>query len=152
MQGWLVHGRSRCSPLKEGNSLRGPSNSPDACFGVTYRVRPTSRRRNTIIHAGGNIAVICSSLFSFLTCRFRLNLVLYEDTPSNLLVWKEKQMESRWTRLIPLLIFFDVFSFLSEARLYLCYNGNRKENTSILFDTVIYLWVCDRASYHPPHS
>lgn len=51
-------------------------------------------------------------------------------------------MESRRTRLIPLLIPFDVFSFLSEARLYLCYKGYRKENTSILFDTVVYLWVC----------
>lgn len=59
----------------------------------------------------------------------------------NLLVWKEKQMESRRTRLIPLLIPFDMFSFLSEARLYLCHKGNRKENTSILFDTVMYLWV-----------
>jgi hypothetical protein len=69
-------------------------------------------------------------------------LVLYEDTPSNLLVWKEKQMESRRTLLIPLLIPFDVFSLLSEARLYLCYKGYRKENTSILFDSVVYLWVC----------
>ena len=35
-----------------------------------------------------------------------------------------------------------MFIFLNEARLYLFYNGNRKENTSILFDIVIYLWAC----------
>ena len=41
--GWCVHGRSRCSLLKVGNNLWGLSNSCDAHFGTTCKVRPTHR-------------------------------------------------------------------------------------------------------------
>ena len=40
--------------------LQGPSNSCDTHFAITYRVRPTQRWSNTIIHAGGIIEVISS--------------------------------------------------------------------------------------------
>ena len=38
---------ARCSLLKEGSNLRGLSNSLNACFGITYRLRPT---RNETTH------------------------------------------------------------------------------------------------------
>ena len=53
-----VRARSRCSPLKGVNGLRGPPNSCDVCLWNTFRFRPTSRWVNTIIHTGGNIGII----------------------------------------------------------------------------------------------
>ena len=53
----LFHSHSRCLPLKGGNSLRWPSNSRNAHFGVTYRFRPTWKWSKTINHA----SVTCGS-------------------------------------------------------------------------------------------
>jgi hypothetical protein len=64
--GQLVHALSRCSPLKEGRGLWEHTNFRDAHFGITYRLRPTRRWRNTIIHAGGNVKVIF--FLSFFLC------------------------------------------------------------------------------------
>ena len=48
---WLVYAYSRCLPLRRDNTLREPSNSRDTCFKITYyRLRPTQRWSNTIIH------------------------------------------------------------------------------------------------------
>ena len=46
--GRRVHSCSRCSPLKVGPNLWGLSNSYDARFGTTCRVRLTRRRSSTI--------------------------------------------------------------------------------------------------------
>ena len=64
--GWLVHACSRCSPSKGGNSLHSPRN---ARFGILFRLKPTRKWSNTIIHIGGNISLVFLSflLFSFLT-------------------------------------------------------------------------------------
>ena len=56
----------RCVPTSVRPSMLvfwGPSNSQDAWFDFTYRVRPTRRWSNTIIHTGGNIGVIFLSCF-----------------------------------------------------------------------------------------
>ena len=46
--------------LKSDSSLQGPLN-----FGIAYRLRPTRRWSNTIIHVGGNIGVICLSCTTY---------------------------------------------------------------------------------------
>ena len=39
-------------------TCKGASNSRDACFGITYRLRSTRTWSKSIIHVGGNIGVI----------------------------------------------------------------------------------------------
>lgn len=56
--------RSRCSPLKGGTSLQGPSSSHDARLGATYRLRPTWRLGNNIIQAPDNIRVTSSFILN----------------------------------------------------------------------------------------
>ena len=56
--GRLVHVRSRFSPSKKGRILWKPSNSCDVCYGITYRLRPTQKQSNIILHVNGNIGVI----------------------------------------------------------------------------------------------
>ena len=63
--GWLVCACSRRSPLEEGISWQGPSNSRNACFRITYRLRPTWKWSNILIYAGGNVGVIFLSFFLF---------------------------------------------------------------------------------------
>ena len=57
--------RSRCSSVKGGSSLQGPSNSRDVGFEITYRFKLTWRWCNKIIHSGGNIGIISYSLLFF---------------------------------------------------------------------------------------
>ena len=48
----------RCSPSKGGSSFQEPCSSRNACFGFTYRLSPTWKWSDTIIHTGGNIRVV----------------------------------------------------------------------------------------------
>ena len=66
-EGWLVRPGLGVHLWKEEvGSLRGPSNSCDARFEITYRVRPTWRWSNTMVHhPGDNIGVNFLSRFSF---------------------------------------------------------------------------------------
>ena len=62
MQPWVVHTHSRCSPLKGGSILQGPSHFRDARFRIMYRVRPTLSWSNTIISVVGNSGVVSLSI------------------------------------------------------------------------------------------
>ena len=68
--GACLHARARAliqgvHLWKEVVVFWGPSNPRDACFGVTYKNRPTRKWSNTILHAGGNFEVISSFCTDF---------------------------------------------------------------------------------------
>ena len=82
---------SRCSPSKGGSGLWGPSNSWNAHFRNTFRLGPTWKWSNTIIHTSGHIGVVFHYCLVFAWQEWQIILKL---------MWYNCVMVQIWERIL----------------------------------------------------